>query len=49
MPRNTATPAALRALQQEAERMARLSPFSADRDRFNRMAQRYRDEAEKQA
>lgn len=36
----------LRALQQEAERMARLSPFAADRDRFNRIARRYRDEAD---
>lgn len=48
MPRNATTPAALRALQHEAERMARLSPFTADRDRFYRIAQRYREEAEKQ-
>lgn len=26
--------------------MARLSPFAADRDRFNRIARRYRDEAD---
>ncbi len=49
MPRKIVTPAALRAFQQEAERMARLSPFTADRDRFNRIAQRYREEAEKPA
>jgi len=48
MPRNIATPATLRALQQEAERMARLSPFTADRERFYRIAQRYREQAEKQ-
>lgn len=48
MPRNIAAPATLRALQQEAERMARLSPFTADRERFYRIAQRYREQAEKQ-
>jgi len=48
MPRNIATPATLRALQQEAERMARLSPFTADRERFYRISQRYREQAEKQ-
>lgn len=48
MPRTNATPPTLRALQQEAERMARLSPFTADRERFYRIAQRYREQAEKQ-
>lgn len=38
----------LRVLQKEAERMARLSPFAADRDRFNRIAQRYGEEAERE-
>ena len=47
MPRPTNQSAAtLRTLQYNAERMAKLSPFAADRDRFNRIAQRYREEAE---
>ena len=29
--------------------MARLSPFAADRDRFNRIALRYREEAARRA
>ncbi|MBB4797196.1 hypothetical protein HNP32_000920 [Brevundimonas bullata] len=37
--------AALRALQQNALNMARLTPFPADRDRFQRIAERYREEA----
>lgn len=45
MNRPTDTSASLRVLEQEAERMARLSPFAADRDRFNRIALRYREEA----
>lgn len=45
MPRSP-DPASLHVLQQEAERMARLSPFAADRDRFSRIARRYREEAE---
>jgi len=49
MPRPHDTPAALRVLEQEAERMARLSPFAADRDRFNRIALRYREEAARRA
>ena len=28
--------------------MARLSPFAADRDRFNRIAQRYGEEADRE-
>lgn len=36
----------LRQLQLNAERMARLSPFEADRDRFAGMAERYGREAD---
>ncbi len=36
----------VRQLQRNAEHMARLSPFKADRDRFERIAERYREEAE---
>jgi len=36
----------LRQLQLNAERMARLSPFQADRDRFAGLAERYRKEAD---
>lgn len=36
----------LRQLQRNAENMARLSPFKADRDRFGRIAERYREEAD---
>jgi len=36
----------LRQLQRNAENMARLSPFKADRDRFDRIAERYREEAD---
>lgn len=47
MPRPSKPPATtLRTLQYNAERMAKLSPFAADRDRFNRIAQRYREEAD---
>lgn len=31
---------------QNAEQMARLSPFKADREKFGRIAERYRQEAE---
>jgi len=41
----TSRVADLRQLQRNAENMARLSPFKADRDRFGRMADRYREEA----
>jgi len=37
----------LRQLQRNAEAMARLSPFTADRVRFSRMAERYREEADR--
>lgn len=37
--------ATLKALHQNALNMARLTPFSADRDRFHRIAERYRKEA----
>ncbi|WEK56458.1 MAG: hypothetical protein P0Y52_07785 [Candidatus Brevundimonas phytovorans] len=36
----------LRQLQRNAENMATLSPFKADRDRFGQIAQRYREEAD---
>ncbi|MNT03006.1 hypothetical protein D3C72_1375240 [compost metagenome] len=36
----------LRRLQLNAENMARLSPFKADRERFARIAERYRREAD---
>lgn len=36
----------LRQLQRNAENMARLSPFQADRERFGRIADKYRVEAE---
>lgn len=36
----------LRQLQRNAENMARLSPFRADRDRFGRIAEKYREEAD---
>lgn len=36
----------LRRLQLNAEQMARLSPFKADREKFGRIAERYRQEAE---
>lgn len=36
----------LRRLQHEAEKMARLSPFPADRSRFNRIAKGYSEEAD---
>jgi hypothetical protein len=36
----------LRQLQRNAENMARLSPFTADRERFTRIADKYREEAE---
>ena len=36
----------LRQLQRNAENMARLSPFKADRERFGRIADKYREEAE---
>lgn len=36
----------LRRLQLNAEHMARLSPFKADREKFGRIAERYRQEAE---
>lgn len=36
----------LRRLQFNAENMARLSPFRADRERFARIAERYRKEAD---
>ena len=36
----------LRRLQLNAENMARLSPFKADRERFGRIAERYRQEAD---
>lgn len=36
----------LRQLQRNAETMARLSPFKADRDRFGLIAERYRKEAD---
>ncbi|MNS62057.1 hypothetical protein [Brevundimonas sp. CEF1] len=36
----------LRQLQLNAEHMARLSPFQADRDRFAGLAERYRKEAD---
>lgn len=36
----------LRRLQLNAENMARLSPFKADRERFARVAERYRLEAD---
>jgi hypothetical protein len=45
MPR-TSRVSDLRQLQRNAENMARLSPFKADRDRFGRIAERYREEAE---
>ena len=41
----TSRVADLRQLQHNAENMARQSPFKADRDRFGRMADRYREEA----
>lgn len=37
----------LRQLQRNAENMARLSPFNADRERFGRIADAYREEAER--
>ena len=37
----------LRQLQRNAENMARLSPFLADRERFSRIAERYREEADR--
>ncbi|MBB4797980.1 hypothetical protein HNP32_001704 [Brevundimonas bullata] len=36
----------LRQLQRNAENMARLSPFKADRERFGRIADEYREEAD---
>ncbi|MNV03792.1 hypothetical protein D3C71_940730 [compost metagenome] len=42
----TSRVADLRQFQRNAENMARLSPFKADRDRFGRMADRYRKEAD---
>lgn len=36
----------LRRLQLDAENMERLSPFKADRERFARVAERYRREAD---
>lgn len=36
----------LRQLQRNAENMARLSPFKTDRERFGRIADKYREEAE---
>lgn len=38
--------AELRQLQRNAETMARLSPFKADREKFGQMAERYREEAD---
>ncbi|WP_292037196.1 MULTISPECIES: hypothetical protein [unclassified Brevundimonas] len=36
----------LRQLQRNAENMARLTPFEADSERFMRLAERYRREAD---